>query len=247
MTLLAEDPKFWDMVFTILPERLQFIETIARQVGPNLLDVGCATGATCRALRENGVSPVGVDINPGFISAAKAKDPGGDYHVGNMRSFQLSRKFDLLICIGTTFSYNLENEQIQLTLRNFHDQLRGGGRLIVDVVNAIAFIGPTSFRRRTRHVFDRDEEQAVATIRHGLNLRNQTMTEQVTWRRRGHPVRKDPQEALRLLFPQELVFHLGIAGFEDVCLFDGWKGASGDFCGRRLIATATRPTSGGQS
>ena len=44
------------------------------------------------------------------------------------------------------------------------------------------------------------------------------MSEQVTWRRHGQPPRRDPKESLRLVFPQELAFHLESAGFEDVRL-----------------------------
>ncbi|MDZ5648565.1 class I SAM-dependent methyltransferase [Nitrospirillum sp. BR 11828] len=241
MTLLAEDPVLWDVVFKMPMERLRFIEARAREAGPAVLDVGCATGMTCHALREAGMAPVGVDINARFIDAARAKDPTGEYHVGDMRTFQLSRAFDLLICLGTTFAYNLTNRQVAQTLRNFHGHLRPGGRLIVDVVNAIAFTGAQPFRRLSRHSFNREGEEAVATIRHGLDLRAQTMTEQVTWRRKDHAVRKDPAESLRLLFPQELAFHLEVAGFIDVELLDGWGGDAQGFGGRRLIALATRP------
>jgi hypothetical protein len=48
------------------------------------------------------------------------------------------------------------------------------------------------------------------------------MSEQVTWRRPGQPLVRDPEESLRLLFPQELVAYLESAGFEDVCLRGGF-------------------------
>lgn len=62
----------------------------------------------------------------------------------------------------------------------------------------------------------------TATIRHRLDLAAQTMSEQVTWRRPGRPLVRDPEESLRLLFPQELAAYLGSAGFEDVHLHGGF-------------------------
>jgi len=43
-----------------------------------------------------------------------------------------------------------------------------------------------------------------------------------------------------LFFPQELAFHLEVAGFDDVKLMDGYGKISKDFSGRRLIAVAAR-------
>jgi hypothetical protein len=74
-----------------------------------------------------------------------------------------------------------------------------------------------------------------------LDLRTQTMTEQVSWKLKGQPLRIDPEEPLRLFFPQELTFHLEVAGFRGIELFDRFVGTSGDFSGSRLIAKATAP------
>jgi 2-polyprenyl-3-methyl-5-hydroxy-6-metoxy-1,4-benzoquinol methylase len=86
MTLLADDPDLWDIVFREPPARARFIEQLARETGGRLLDVGCATGSFCRLLRRRGVEAEGVDINPRFVEAARAKDPDGSFHVGDMRT-----------------------------------------------------------------------------------------------------------------------------------------------------------------
>jgi SAM-dependent methyltransferase len=239
VTLLAEDPDLWDRVFHESPARARFVEILATQAGANVLDVGCATGSLCGRLRRRGVDAVGVDINPRFVAAARAKDPGGEYHVGDMKRFRLRQRFDLMICLGSTFSYNLTNEEVAETLINFRKHLRPGGQLVIDVLNAIAFTGPRPFQIRTQHKFSRKGVQATATIRHRMNLKMQTMQEQVTWSTIGERGRRDPEEALRLFFPQELAFHLDVAGFGGVRLMDSFGRTSSDFSGRRLIAVAT--------
>ncbi|WP_431256855.1 class I SAM-dependent methyltransferase [Roseateles chitinivorans] len=242
MTLLAEDTDLWDVVFREPPARARFVEQLARDAGGRLLDVGCATGSFCRLLRRRGIEAEGVDINPRFIEAAQAKDPGGRFHVGDMRTMALGQTFDVVVCVGTTFCYNLSNREIAATLARLHEHVRPGGLLLLDVLNAIAFTGPRPFQPVTHHAFARGGVEATATIRHRLDLAAQTMTEQVTWRRPGQAPRRDPEESLRLLFPQELAFHLDTAGFDDIQLRGGFGvDPRARLDGRRLVAIARRP------
>lgn len=240
MTLLSDDPDLWDTVFLESAERSRFVRRVARRIGGRVLDVGCATGALCRHLSGAGAQTVGVDLNRRFIAKAQAADPGGRYVVGNMRSFRVGRRFDLLVCVGTTFSYNLTNRNIQICLRNFRAHLREGGFLLIDVLNAAAFLGPRRFKLRTRHEFVHAGGRAVATIHHRLHLKKQVMSEQVSWAISGRMRRRDPAEALRLFFPQELAFHLESAGFDRITLADRYGSPRASFNGKRLIALARR-------
>lgn len=242
MTLLAMDPALWDVVFQEPRARARFIAELALKSGGRLLDVGCATGSFCRLMRHRGVDAEGVDINPRFIDAARGKDPSSVFYVGDMRTLALGKTFDLVACLGSTFCYNLTNRDIAATLTRLIEHVRPGGLLMLDVLNAIAFAGPRPFKTVTRHAFASQGIVATATIRHRLDLAAQTMTEQVTWRRPGQAPWRDPEESLRLLFPQELVFHLESAGFEDVCLRGGFgRDPCGRLNGRRLVAIARRP------
>jgi SAM-dependent methyltransferase len=240
VTWLAEDADLWDTVFSESPARARFITRLAREVGPKVLDVGCATGSLCALLRRRGLDPAGVDINREFVAAARAKDAAGSYAVGDMKTFRLARKFDLVVCLGTTFSYNLTNAAVHTCLRNFRRHLAPGGRLVIDVLNAIAFIGPRPFLRSTRHSVRHQGREMTATIRHELDLQQQTMTEQVTWQLARRKARRDPPERLRLFFPQELAFHVEQAGFGDISLMDTYGKSTAAFDGRRLIVVATR-------
>ncbi len=246
MSLLADDPRLWDLVFREPPARARFIERLAREAGGRLLDVGCATGSFCRLMRQRGIDATGVDINSRFIAAAQAKDPQGRFHVGDMRTLRLDDTFDVVACVGTTFCYNLANHEIAATLARLREHLRPGGLILVDVLNAIAFAGPRPFRPLTRHAFARDGVDATATIRHRLDLAAQTMSEQVTWKLAGRPAQRDAEESLRLLFPQELAFHLDVAGFDEVRLRSNFGTDPGAHLrGRRLIAIARRRAGAG--
>lgn len=108
------------------------------------------------------------------------------------------------------------------------------------VLYSVALIGPRPFKIQTRHKFARNGFHAAATIRHGLDLETQSMTEQVSWKMRGERLRRDPEQRQRLFFPQELRFYLEAAGFAAVKLMDGYRRTTRDFSGRRLIAVAEK-------
>ena len=217
---------------------MRFVRGLIKRTGINVLDVGCATGSLCRLLKQEEAKAVGLDINKNFIAAARSKDPSGEYHVGDMKTFRLRQKFDLLICFGTTLSYAMTNRNVAETLTNFRRHIKSGGYVVIDVLNAIAFAGPRPFQVRTEHRFDRDGFRATASIRHRLLLEAQTMTEQVSWHVEGSTPRQDKEEMMRLFFPQELVFQLEMEGFDDVKLMDSYGQKSQKFGGRRLIAVA---------
>ncbi|MGO9000004.1 MAG: class I SAM-dependent methyltransferase [Polyangiaceae bacterium] len=243
MTLLAEDAGLWDVVFPEPADRLRFIRRVLRKTGRDVLDVGCATGSLARKLREGGARPVGIDLNPTFIAAGRAKDPRGEYFIGDMRALRLRRRFDVVLCLGTTLAYCRTSDEVASTLAGFHRVLRPGGVAVIDVLNAIAFVRPTRFRHYTRHAFVVDGAPRTATIAHRLDLEGQRMSEQVTWRGRDGGrawTRRDPEEWLRLFFPQELVYFLRVAGFASVELANGFGRPPDGFGGRRLVARATR-------
>jgi SAM-dependent methyltransferase len=241
-TLLASDPALWSTVFPELPERTGWLAGLARRAGgpsARVLDVGCATGSLCAALSERGFQVTGVDVNAAAVRAARAQVPQARFAVADMRRLAAGGRYDLLCCIGTTLGYALTGRDLTATLEAFHRSLRVGGTLAIDVLNAIAFLGPRPFRSRTHHSFLHRGRRYLATLEHTLLPREQCMTEQVTWRFGGQ-VRVDPASRLRLFFPQELADRLALAGFEQVQLFDGYGRRSADFSGRRLVAVARR-------
>lgn len=239
MTLLASDPALWDVVFQESPQRARFVQRLLGRKGARVLDVGCATGSLCALLSRRGARVTGVDINAKMIEAAGAKDPAGRYLVGDMRTLSLDQRFDVALCLGTTLSYGVTNDEVAATLLGIGRHLKRGGILMVDVLNAIAFTGPRPFRKRTRHSFSVRGERVTASIEHRLELKQQAMTEQVTWAGRGWK-RRDAAETLRLFFPQELTLLLTTTGFDLETLTDQYGRASREFDGRRLIAVARR-------
>lgn len=102
----------------------------------SILDIPCGTGRLHDFLRSRGYEVYGVDLNKHFIKEAKKtqKNPE-NYYVGNMKNFNLRKKFDVILSWFTSFGY-LDEKENSSTLRNFSKHLNKNGLIIIDVKNS---------------------------------------------------------------------------------------------------------------
>ena len=69
-----------------------------------LLDVACGTGAHLAELRQ-WYSVEGVDLSPAMLAIARRKLPAIALHVADMRTFDLGRSFDAVICLFSSIGH----------------------------------------------------------------------------------------------------------------------------------------------
>ena len=80
--------------------------------------MGCGTGVHCSLLSKLNYKTFGIDLNKKMIQYAKEKYPDAFFTVGDMRNMGRSffrKRSDAIICLCTTFSYNITNEEILRT------------------------------------------------------------------------------------------------------------------------------------
>ena len=92
---------------------LRFVEN--RQ---HALDVGCGCeGRFIRILLESGFHCTGLDISEAMVALATTRYPDADFSVGDMCTWQLPRKYDLITAWDSTFHLPLEiHEPVLLKL-----------------------------------------------------------------------------------------------------------------------------------
>lgn len=96
-----------------------------------LLDVACGTGAHLEFLR--GHLPVeGIDLDPGMVALARARNPGVEIGVGDMLDFDLGRNFAVVICMFSSIGYLDGEDRLRTAIGNFARHLRPGGLLLVE-------------------------------------------------------------------------------------------------------------------
>ncbi|MGH2559774.1 MAG: class I SAM-dependent methyltransferase [Thermomicrobiales bacterium] len=99
--------------------------------GVTLLDVACGTGAYLTHLRGRYLVE-GLDLDPGMLDVARRKHPDLTFHEADMADFDLARRFDALICLGSAIGYVGTIPRLQQTLQTFARHLLPGGVLIVE-------------------------------------------------------------------------------------------------------------------
>lgn len=76
-----------------------------------ILDIGCGTGEPiARHLREQGHAVTGVDSAPAMVALCRARFPGGDWQVADMRHLALGRRFGGLIAWDSFFHLTPEDQ-----------------------------------------------------------------------------------------------------------------------------------------
>jgi len=111
------------------------VESIARRfVGPGRktwLDVGCGTGRHLEWLKRHH-STMGVDASPQMLRIARRRLPDVPLIAGDMRSFRLDRRFDVISCLYSAIGHLQTKADVRRALSTFEQHLRPGGLAIVE-------------------------------------------------------------------------------------------------------------------
>ncbi len=101
--------------------------------GKNLLEIGCGTGGHAIILKKEGFNIVGIDLSKEMLDVAKKKTKSIKFIQGDMRNFNLKKKFDIILCLFSVIRYNKNYNDIKKTIRNFYKHLKKDGLLIFDM------------------------------------------------------------------------------------------------------------------
>ena len=116
------------------------IQAHLRFGGSALLDVACGTGNHAAHLREH-YRVEGLDLDEGLLRVARERNPDAAFHQGDMRDFDLGRRFDALVCLFSAIGYVRTEDALRRTIANFARHLEPGGVAVVE-----PWISPEAFR-----------------------------------------------------------------------------------------------------
>lgn len=117
-----------------VPERIAALVSHWRTAGLDLLDAGCGTGLCGALLRPSARRLVGVDLSPGMLAKARAKDVYDDLVEADLTAFleTTTAAWDVIVA-ADVFIY-IGNAEA--ALRAAGRALKPGGRLVVSFENA---------------------------------------------------------------------------------------------------------------
>ncbi|MFD1177982.1 class I SAM-dependent DNA methyltransferase [Paenibacillus puldeungensis] len=96
-----------------------------------ILDVACGTGQHAYYLKQH-YSIDGIDLNPEFVSIAKAKNPEGQFYTADMSSFKLEKTYDVVMCLFSSIGYVKTLDNVVRTLEQFKEHLNEAGVILVE-------------------------------------------------------------------------------------------------------------------
>lgn len=96
-----------------------------------LLDVACGTGAHLLHLRDD-FAVEGIELSAHMADRARGRLPGVAIHEGDMRLFDLDRRFDVVTCLFSSIGYTRTPEDLARALAAMTRHLEPGGVLVVD-------------------------------------------------------------------------------------------------------------------
>jgi SAM-dependent methyltransferase len=96
-----------------------------------LLDVACGTGCHLEYLRR-WYDISGTDIEPAMLAHARARLPGVSFTRADMRTLDLHRRFDAVVCLFSAVGFMTTADDLCIAIGAMARHLEPGGVLIVD-------------------------------------------------------------------------------------------------------------------
>lgn len=109
----------------------EFIKIYKKTSGSDLLDVACGTGLHLQYL-INSYSITGVDKSAEQLRVAQKRLPTLHFIQGDMRDFNLGKKFDVVVCLFSSIGYVHPLSEMEKAIENMAKHLKNGGVLIIE-------------------------------------------------------------------------------------------------------------------
>ena len=133
----AELAPYYDVIYQwkdyrVESERVRdLIERYKLSSGKALLDVACGTGGHIAYLRAH-YDVVGMDLNTQMLKVARKKFPAVHFCRGDMISFDLNRKFDVIVCLFSSIAYVNGYAGLKKAVGRFFSHLNPGGIVLIE-------------------------------------------------------------------------------------------------------------------
>lgn len=134
------------------------LEAIARRYGRSRgrtwLDVGCGTGRHLVHLQQH-YAVAGIDLSPAMLRIARRRLPRVPLEVGDVRTFRLGRRFDVVSCLFGVLGHIKSERDLRQAFARIAAHLAPGGVALVE-----PWVNPAHYRAGMIHLMARDEPAA---------------------------------------------------------------------------------------
>ncbi|TCN27031.1 class I SAM-dependent methyltransferase [Sinorhizobium americanum] len=188
------------------------------------LELGVGNGHFALPLSQTGASVHGLDNSESMLASLRAKEGGQSItaHLGDMAEFDLGTRYDLVYCVGNTFSLMLTVEQQLSFLKSTAKALKPNGHFVVDLSYPYTadFGGEGIQRDQRTTVIHVDERRAM--VRFARHDRNQQYFISLDFWITPAGSRTMPLK-MRYVYPTELDLLARISGLELLERHGDWQ------------------------
>jgi SAM-dependent methyltransferase len=214
---LYDDAYLYDLVHGDFAEDeiARFFIESTEQYGSPVLELACGTGNILIPLAEAAVDIFGLDISDKMLAACRRKAAERDVKIhvgkGDMRGFDLDRKFRLIYIAGNSLQHLNSIEEISSCFESVRQHLEPDGRFLVEVFNPYI---PLLVREMGKRYMVGSFGDHVLT--EDVNYDSATQISHINWHFWHRP---DDRErtlsfSMRQFFPQELDSLFVLHGFQ---------------------------------
>jgi len=202
-----------------------------------VLDMPCGVGRHALAFARLDCHVTAVDRTAAYLDQARTAIEGQttslQFIQGDMREFVRPGAFDLAVNLFTSFGYFEDEDENLRVLRNFHESLRPGGVLVMDLKSKEILA-----REFTPHDW-RELEDGTLLVEERKVTHDWTWME-VRWLLIRGGERRDYPFSYRLYSASELKQMLVETGFTPIRVYGDLSGTAYDHTARRLVLVASK-------
>jgi SAM-dependent methyltransferase len=107
------------------------VQAHTRGAAQTLLEVACGTGTYLAHLRAHYVLE-GLDLDPEMLAVARRKLPQAPLHQADLVDFDLGRRFDAVLCLGSAIGYVATAERLHQAVATLARHTAPGGVVVVE-------------------------------------------------------------------------------------------------------------------
>ena len=135
-----------------------------------LLDVACGTGAHLAELR-GWFEVEGADLSPAMLAVARRRLPGIPLHQADMRTLDLGRSFDAVICLFSSIGYITDPLEMRAAVARLAAHVAPKGVLILD-----GWVRPDAWHEGSRPEPDIAQDDETLVVRLAFTRREGNVT-----------------------------------------------------------------------
>ncbi|WP_038290541.1 class I SAM-dependent methyltransferase [Acetivibrio straminisolvens] len=141
MSFYSEISKYYDYIFPVGENQLNFIKDCAGSPGGKILDVACGSGGYSIELAKAGYVVTAVDLEDEMIEKVKLKAAENSLSINafkcDMRELEekIRERFDAIFCIGNSLVHLSNLKEITGVLAKMRRLLKEKGCLVLQTVN----------------------------------------------------------------------------------------------------------------